>query len=643
MQKNKRTSQFGDTELIAILEGTARETGKKFFESLVLNMAKALNTYGAWANVYNDNQSKAKSLAFYIDNEFLPDFEYDIKGTPCETVIKNDTLHHIRDNLLEVYPDDPDLKKGLLKPLSYLGIPIKDTDGKIIGNMGVLDCMPMPENPKNLAIFNLFADRATSELLRLKSENFTRTKEQKIELLLESTIDAIIELNHDMTVNMVNSSAENIFLCPSNHFIGTNFSEFLTTESFKKLNSIIDELNTLPLTKRHLWIPDGLIGLKKDSREVYVEATISEFFLENDVYYSLILRDKEDNDTDNYKVTHYHSKKINDELIKLHDLNKIIGESGPILNVLKDINKVAATDATVLIFGETGTGKELIANAVHNESRRSGKPLVKVNCAAIPANLIESEFFGHEKGAFTGASSKRNGRFLLADGGTIFLDEVGELPLELQSKLLRVLQQGEFEPVGSSETIAVDVRVIAATNRNLKEEIKKGKFREDLFYRLNVYPIVVPPLSDRGNDILLLAEKFKKNFSEKTGITVNHFSDSMKKELLSYSWPGNVRELQNVIERAVICSENGELNIETTHDKTGINTDGKDAQLKQPKDKILTMSELQEIERENIIKALESTNWKVSGEKGAAKLLGMPSTTLSSKIKALGIKRIKEK
>ncbi|MGI9553851.1 MAG: sigma-54 interaction domain-containing protein, partial [Thermodesulfobacteriota bacterium] len=507
MQENKVTSQYGDKELITILEGTARETGKKFFEALVFNMSKAMNTYGAWANVYNDSQSKAKSLAFFIGDEFLPDFEYEIKGTPCETVIKNDTLHHIKDNLLEVYPDEPELKEGLLKPLSYLGVPIKDTDGKIIGNMGVLDCKPMPEDVKNLAIFNLFADRATSELLRLKSENFTKTREHNIELLLESTIDAIIELNEDMTVNMVNSSAENIFLCPSNHFIGTNFSEYLTSGSYIKLLSIIDELKVMPLTKRHLWVSDGLTGLRTDSREVLLEATISEFFLENDIYYSLILREEE-NITGENKISQHHSKKINDELIKLHNFNEIIGESSPVLKVLNDINKVASTDANVLISGETGTGKELVAKAIQNASLRSDKPLVKVNCAAIPANLIESELFGHEKGAFTGATSKREGRFMLADGGTIFLDEVGELPIQLQPKLLRVLQEGEFEPVGSSKTAKVDVRIIAATNRNLSEEVKNGNFREDLYYRLNVFPLSIPPLRERGQDIVSLANNF---------------------------------------------------------------------------------------------------------------------------------------
>jgi len=640
MSEDTINTDSRDEQLISIFEATAKETGKKYFEALIFNLAKALNTYGAWANVYNEDQSKAKSLAFLIDGELLPNFEYEIKGTPCETVINNDSLHHIPDNLLEIYPNDPEIKEGIKKPLSYLGVPIKDSLGKIIGNLGVLDCEPMPANPRSLEIFNLFASRATTELQRLKADSENKDWEEKIERLLDSTMEAIIELDQDLNVNMVNASAERMFLCPSNHFIGKDFSEFLSNESSERLTTFKFQLDSLPVGKRHLTVKNGLDIKKIDQTGLNVEASLSEFYLGSCIYYTLILRDK--NDTGEklsiYDQCKYETAVFNDTIREVTLNNEIVGGSMLMLKLFEDIRKVAPTGSTVLINGETGTGKELVARAIHNQSGNNNAPLIKVNCAAIPAALIESEFFGHEKGAFTGATSKRRGRFSLADGGTIFLDEIGELPLELQSKLLRVLQEGEFEPVGGSETVKVDVRVVAATNRNLAEEVNKENFREDLYYRLNVFPISVPPLRERGNDIIQLAEKFAQNFSSKSGIPIKQFNDTNISRMLGYTWPGNVRELQNVIERAVITSEDGVLSLELTQTEKS-NTPKKADEYINTENKILTAKEIQQIEIDNILKALNATDWKVSGEKGAAKLLGIPATTLSSKIKSFGLKR----
>ena len=640
MAKKSIHTDSREEKLISLFEATAKETGKKFFEALILNLAKALNTYGAWANVYNEDQSKAKSLAFLIAGEILPDFEYEIKGTPCETVINNDTLHHVPDNLIEIYPDDPEIREGLKKPLSYLGVPIKDSSGKIIGNLGVLDSEPMPADPRSLEIFSLFASRATAELQRLKSDIENKDWEEKMERLLDSTMEAIIELDQDMKVNMVNASAERMFLCPSNHFIGKNFSDFLLNESSEKLLSLKSELDTLPVGKRHITINNGLNLKKIDHTDMKAEATLSEFYLGSCIYYTLILKDSQDTGEKLkfFDQCKYEAALFNDNIRDTAINNDITGSSMLMLKLFEDIKKVAPTGSTVLITGETGTGKELVARAIHNQSNNSKAPLIKVNCAAIPAALIESEFFGHEKGAFTGATSKRDGRFFLADGGTIFLDEIGELPLELQSKLLRVLQEGEFEPVGGSKTVKVDVRVVAATNRNLLEEVKTGNFREDLYYRLNVFPISVPPLKDRGNDIIELAEKFAQNFSEKSGIPVKKINDRNINKLMSHSWPGNVRELQNVIERAVITSEDGNINIELAQTENYASSENAENIL-DSETKILTAKEIQQIEIDNILRALESTDWKVSGENGAAKLLGIPSTTLSSKIKSFGLKR----
>ncbi len=316
------------------------------------------------------------------------------------------------------------------------------------------------------------------------------------------------------------------------------------------------------------------------------------------------------------------------EEIKLsNNFEEIISQSKKFKKVLSQVEQVASTDATVLIMGESGTGKELIARAVHNLSNRKNRPLVKVNCAALPANLIESELFGHERGAFTGALTKRVGRFELADGGTIFLDEIGEIPIELQSKLLRVLQEGEFERLGSSQTFSVNVRVVAATNRSLTDEIEKGTFREDLYYRLNVFPINIPPLRERREDIPLLANHFLLKFESRFGKKGTIITKKVMEELMNYQWTGNVRELENVIERAVIISKGTKLDLADSLPKTF------NASKKQ---KIIT---LEENERAHILKTLEFTTWRVSGEKGAAKLLGMNRTTLEARMKKLGIER----
>jgi transcriptional regulator with GAF, ATPase, and Fis domain len=264
--------------------------------------------------------------------------------------------------------------------------------------------------------------------------------------------------------------------------------------------------------------------------------------------------------------------------------------------------------------------------------------MVAINCGAIPAALIESEFFGHVKGSFTGATAERKGRFQMADGGTIFLDEIGELSLDLQVKLLRVIQESEFEPVGSSKTIKVDIRIIAATHRNLFELIKENKFREDLYYRLNVFPIEVPPLRERNDDVILIAKTFIQKFARRINRKINPLTDNQKILLKSYEWPGNIRELQNVIERSVILSNNGSLDL---HDMLGSR---KPAPAVQPatEERILTKDEFLEFEKQNIIRALKATNWKVSGKDGAATLLQMVPSTLSSRIAALNIKMPKE-
>ena len=315
---------------------------------------------------------------------------------------------------------------------------------------------------------------------------------------------------------------------------------------------------------------------------------------------------------------------LKEEIKGIKNYDTIIGESKALKYVLFRVEQVAPTDTTVLISGETGTGKEVFCNTLHQLSLRKNKPLVKVNCAALSPTLIESELFGHEKGAFTGANEKRIGRFELADGGTILLDEIGEMSLEVQAKLLRVLQEGEFERLGSSKTIKVNVRIIAATNRNLEEEVKKKRFRIDLYYRLTTFIITIPPLRDRKEDVPLLVNFLTNKLGKKLNKSVKKVPHTLMRKLVNYSWPGNVRELENVIENALIIS-NGEVLKAEIPEGFGLTT--------------MRKSKLEDLEREHIIKILESVNWQIGGKDGAAERLGLKRTTLNSKMKKLKIKK----
>lgn len=320
------------------------------------------------------------------------------------------------------------------------------------------------------------------------------------------------------------------------------------------------------------------------------------------------------------------------EITRESEHSHMIGSSPSLRQAIYEIKQVAPTDATVLITGETGTGKELAAREVHRLSRRSEQPIIVVNCAALPPNLIESELFGHEKGSFTGAIARKIGRFEIADGGTIFLDEIGEMPLELQSKLLRVLQESQVERIGSHKLIGIDVRVIAATNRMLHQEVSAGRFREDLFFRLNVFPVHLPALRERGNDIIEIANDYMLFCARKHGRQINNISADSRRRLLEYNWPGNIRELRNLVERSVILCQTDTLELETPYSQM----ETAEADIPLVSEKFATLAEVQ---KTHILRILERTAWRVRGERGAAEILGLKPTTLESKMKKLGIAR----
>ncbi len=319
----------------------------------------------------------------------------------------------------------------------------------------------------------------------------------------------------------------------------------------------------------------------------------------------------------------------------------IVGQSPALKNVLEQIDSIAKRNVTVLIQGETGTGKELLAKEIHQRSLRSHRSIIKVNCGAIPNSLFESEFFGHKKGSFTGAIKDRIGRFQLADEGTLFLDEVGEIPLDLQVKLLRVLQEGQFEQVGDDITKEIDVRIVAATNRDLLEEVKKGTFREDLYYRLNVIPIQAPPLRERTGDIKLLADYFLNQICDQFNIRPIKITDQNIQQLENYDWPGNIRELQSVIQRAVLIHTEGPLQFNIPLRKTLIPSKNKTDNELSTTENLSRKENVKDLDKAALITALEKTNWKIFGPRGAGELLGIPAANLAYRIKKLGLKKPK--
>jgi formate hydrogenlyase transcriptional activator len=465
------------------------------------------------------------------------------------------------------------------------------------------------------------------------SKNEIANANAKMSGLINGAMDAIIMFDEKFRIILTNPSAEE--LLENNDVIQRNVLFFFEDKPAALIESFVQSDNP---SGSNDWLAGHVVVIGSNETRTITEGTISKYG-EDEVFYTLILRniEKRLEAEDTIDLLTSQTEFLKEEINELTSTYGILAEDASMLKVLESISQVAGTNATVLITGETGTGKELVARAIHMSSNRNDKPLIRVNCGAIPTNLIESELFGHEKGAFTGAIASRKGRFHLADKGTIFLDEIGELPLELQPKLLRVIQEGEFDPLGSSETMKVDVRIIAATHRDLLEYSREGKFREDLYYRLNVFPLEVPALRDRGGDVCSIASEMIDRFAKKLNKPMVSLSENDKQILLDYHWPGNVRELQNLVERAVIVSENGMIDWKAIIPSEADNEERSSQQVKE--DKIYTAAEMVSLERSNILRALKQTGWKISGKNGAAALLQIAPTTLSSKIKAHGIER----
>jgi len=609
--------------LRAIAEGTASEVGVAFFRSLVRNLAAALDVRYAFVSEFCADRAKVRTLAFWAGGQFKDDFEYVIAGTPCEKVLGGEP-YHCADKVAERFPHH---KPALddLAVVSYLAIPVMNSNAQVLGHLAVMDTKPMPLDQSDLSVFRIFGARAGAELERTHLEATLKDNEERLRDLFDEAPIAYVHEGLDSRFIRANRTAMKSLGITPDQIEGTYGKNFIpdTPDAQRRLKEAFESIGrgtdtsgvVLELRRRDngkpLWIqwwsrpdPGGTY-----TRTMFVDIT------------DRVLMEQEK------ARLEAQNRYLQEEIKVSHNFEELIGSSSSLKKVLSNVERVAPTESNVLITGETGTGKELIARAIHNLSPRKDRPLVKVNCAAIPSGLIESELFGHEKGAFTGALARRIGRFELADKGTLFLDEIGDLPLDLQSKLLRVLQEGEFERVGGAQTIKVSVRVIAATNRDLARLVKSGHYRPDLYYRLNVFPVHLPPLRERGGDVAQLARYFVHKHAAAQGKKIERIPERLWTELQGYHWPGNIRELQHAIERAVILTEGPELAV-----VDWLATPGQVAEGGQ-------VPTLEKMERDHIVRALEHTNWRVSGDKGAAAILGLKPTTLEARMKKLGIER----
>lgn len=629
-----RKRKMEEELLRTVSEATSGQVGYDYFRELTKYITITLGVkYALVTECANEAKTRLRTISFVDNTTPLENIEYDLDGTPCEIVMQGKD-YFCANELEKMFPKE----KGMQ---SYVAVPIySPASNEVVGHIAALDDKPMSENQNQTSILKIFAARAGSEIDRIKAEEQLQVANKNLATLLDESEQRFRDLFEEAPIAYVHEGLDSKFIKANRaalRILGVKPEEVPFTygktlapdtpdaqkrmkEAFESVGRGTDTSGVVLELRRKdnnkpIWIqwwsnPD--IG-GQFTRTMFIDIT------------DKVLMEQEQ------ARLQAQNQYLQEEIKLTYNFEDIISKSKDFHKVLQQIEKVASTDATVLILSESGTGKELLARAVHNISSRSKRPLIKINCATLPANLIESELFGHERGAFTGAMERKIGRFELADGGTIFLDEIGELPVELQAKLLRVLQEGEFERLGNPKTIKVNVRLIAATNRNLQQAIDKKEFREDLFYRLNVFPIISPPLRHRKEDIPLLVKHFVKKYEGKMGKEIKNIPDNVVEALMEYDWPGNVRELENLVERALILTNSHILEygdwIPTAKNAT--------ANAKS------SLQKMDDVEKEHIITVLNSTGWKVSGEKGAAKILGLNATTLEARMKKLGITREK--
>jgi len=506
----------------------------------------------------------------------------------------------------------------------------------------------MPAEPRRGFIVRIFAARATAEQERMRAEQQLLASEARYRDLFENAPNAYLVVGTDGRILRANRRLAEMLGFPTEELVGASVHAFMPDTPTGKARS-------MDLYRKHM-AGEAVSGwelevCRKDGRPLWVNVWMvpgrgEDGTVQASRSFFVDITDRVLAERDRARLREQ-NQYLQEEIKSVHNFEQIIGQSRALTEVLAQVGRVAPTDASVLVTGETGTGKELIARAIHSASKRKDKPLIKVNCAALPSGLVESELFGHEKGAFSGAIAKRLGRFELADGGTVFLDEVGELPAETQVKLLRVLQEREFDRVGGTKPIRADVRVIAATNRDLRNEVREKTFREDLFYRLNVFPVHLPPLRERRDDIPLLVHFLLRKFLSRVGKHLDGIGGATMQRLQEYPWPGNIRELENVLERAVILASGNTLEIGADLlPHSGSSPAPRPRPGPVPRTSILETPNptagnrplsLEEMERDHILTVLRQTNGVITGPRGAALLLDLPPSTLRNRMKKHGI------
>ena len=621
--------------LRAIVEGTATVTGTEFFHALVRELALTLHVRYAFVSELLESKLRVRTLAFWFDGHFIDNIEYELEGSPCEVVIRGETVYYTN-RVYEMFPREKELRELGIE--SYFGVPLVSESGNdMMGHLAIFHDQPLVKEFRGMALLKIFAARARVELERKRAEQALRQSEERLASVLASAMDAIVTLDAEQRVTLFNPAAEKVFRCQAADVIGQSFEPFLSKRFGNLLKGYCLAVQPATVNSRQLWAPEGLTARRGDGEEFLVEATLSPLELGGQHFYTLILRDVTErwHSEETLKQLQLENLYLHEEIKTRQTPGHIVGDSPAMREVFAHAEPVAGTDSTVLLTGETGTGKSVIARMIHDLSPRRDKLFVNVNCAALPGELVESELFGHEKGAFTGATAQRKGRFELADGGTLFLDEVGELTASAQAKLLRVLQDQEFERVGGTQTLKVNVRLVAATNRDLVRMVKDSQFRADLYYRLNVFPIRLPSLCERPTDIPLLARYFLDQFAKKMGKTIHDLSPQACGQLLRYAWPGNIRELQNVIERATILARGPLLEIGNTLDPRLEAPDTAGPVALEP------VGSLEAMERAYILQVLERTRWVIEGEQGAAAILDLNPSTLRSRMQKLNIRKPK--
>jgi PAS domain S-box-containing protein len=624
-----------DAILRALAETSLAETGEPFFRSLVRELARVLGVQYAFVSERTRGGTHFRSRAFWARGAPGGDFEVPAAGTPCEEVLRGRPALH-RDGLQQAFPLDRALEEW--GAVSYGGVPLIDRDGSVVGHLAFLHDEVLVHEDRALAVMTILARRAVAEIERLAYESALAEGEARLARILASASDAILSCDADRHIEFANAAAQELLCGTARELVGQRLELAASAVWQERLQELWGgELDAL-----HAGESAGLRLERADGTALAVEGSFSADRIGPRRLVTAVLRDVERRRRAERELADLRDTAayLREELSALHGPAEIVGRSPALLRVLELVERVARTDSSVLIRGETGTGKELVARAIHARSRRAGRPLIKVNCASIPAGLVESELFGHEKGAFTGALQRRVGRFELAHGGTLFLDEIGELPLDTQSKLLRVLQEGQFERVGGTETRTVDVRLIAATNRDLEHALAEGRFRSDLYFRIAVFPIAVPPLRERPGDVPLLVHAFARRHALALGRELPSIEAESLERLATYAWPGNVRELDNVIQRALILHPTGPLVVPAALVDGGLQV----PLAAWPPEALAAehpgaIEPLGESMRRHVLAMLEHHHWRIEGQRGAARALGLHPNTLRSRMKKLGIQR----